>query len=115
MKLANIEDLKWIRVQDFNLITKYLVEQVKGTSFPVERLYAFGDDIARNPFTLLYVLADEHHRIEGFLWASVNPLDQSIMVNIFSLDRDYWDHGYPVYIATEKIEAIAKSLGAYTR
>ena len=80
--MATIDELKWIRIYDFNLIPKYLFDQVKGLNFPMKRVYEFGNDIAKNPFTLLYALADESHRIRGFLWASVNPLDQSIVGNI---------------------------------
>lgn len=109
--VADIDELKWIRISDWNLVPGYLVKQVKGMDFPPERLYAFGEDIARNPFTLLFVLADEHHRIQGFLWGSVNPLDQSIMGHIFSLDKEYQDRGKPIQVAIKKLEEFGRNLG----
>lgn len=82
-------ELKFIRVFDMNLIPRKLMQQVKNQDLNVDLLYSAGEQITGNPFSLLYAIADKESRIVGALWATVAPLENTIWVQILSVDKDY--------------------------
>jgi hypothetical protein len=45
--------------------------------------------IAANPLTLVFVLADDRHKIKGFVWATINPLADSLDISAVSLNKKY--------------------------
>ncbi len=74
----------------FNLIPRYLFEQVKGAEYKVDRLYQFGPLLLASPLTFFYVLVDkESKKVKGVLWAEINPLDEQIKVHVFTVDKEY--------------------------
>jgi len=83
--------LKFIRIFDFNLIPPSLVDQVKPKEYETERLFQLGPHLVSSPFTLLFVLADKDHVIQGFLWAMLNALDQNLYGQVLSVSREYQD------------------------
>ena len=85
------DDLKFIRIQDFNLIPRYLMEQVRGGDAKIDRILQFGSGIAKDPLTLLYVLADQQNKIKGFVWGEIDVFEELIHVNTLSLDKEYQD------------------------
>ena len=91
--------LRFIPVNDFSLIPRGLVEQIKPREYNVERLYELGPEICRNPLNILGVFAPmdesapDHGVVKGFLWAGVNPLDEKIHVYALSLARDRQGRG----------------------
>jgi hypothetical protein len=115
MKEKNkIDDLRWIRVFTPSHIPKYLVEQVRDRDFTVEDFYAYhevncifhGKDGSKlNPFSHLYVLADTENTVKGMLWFCVDPLTKDIIVQTFSMDKDYWGKG----LAVKKLATFMKT------
>ena len=89
--MAKFDELKFIRIYDFNLVPRYLMEQVKGGEVNIDHVIAFGSNLAKDPLTLLYALADGQNRIKGFLWAAVDVFEECIHVNALSVDREYQD------------------------
>jgi len=85
--------LKYIPIFDFFLIPRYLIEQVEPLEFEVDRLYAMSREITANPMNILGAFANENHEVKGFLWANVNPLNNTIYVHILSVDKEYQGRG----------------------
>lgn len=116
MKEKNkVDDLKWIRVFTPSHIPKYLVEQVRDRDFTVEDFYAYheaycqiptSDGIKLNPFSHLYVLANEENTVKGMLWFCVDPLTKDIIIQTFSMDKEYWNKG----LAVKKLAAHMKGI-----
>jgi len=85
-----IKDLKFVRTFGFDLIPRYLFEQVKEIDeATIDRIYKFGPLIGASPLTLLYVLVDEVNKIKGVLWAEVNLIDAIIFIRLLSVDKQY--------------------------
>lgn len=107
-KGKNFQNLKFVRLtqpEQFSLIPRILFEQVKGADFKVDRLYQFGPLLLASPLTFLYVLAEKeqlengHAPVKGILWAEINPLSENLIVNAFSIDKEYQGDG-----AMEKVK-----------
>ena len=92
--------LRWIPQTSFELIPRYLIEQVKpiGGVKP-EKLYQLGPAICKSPFNILGVFvpmdekAEDFGHAKGFLWAMVNPLTEKIDVHMLSIDKEYQGRG----------------------
>jgi len=92
--------LRWIPQDTFNLIPRYLIEQVEpiGGVKP-EKLYKFGPAICKSPFNILGVFVpmneddEEYGNVKGFMWAGINPLTEKIDVHMLSIDKEYRGRG----------------------
>lgn len=116
--MNKIEDLKLIRILDGNLVPRELIEQIKNRQHTVKEFYDFQKD---NIFLLtsegptinhlnhLYVLVDEHNKIKGVLWFTLDG--QQCTIELFSIDRDYWNKGKALNFIYDKIFEIVKPLG----
>ena len=80
--------LKWIPINDFNLIPRSLIEQVEPLDFDVDDLYKIGPLIVQNPLTMLGVFTDKKPLIKGYMWAAINPLTRMINVQHLCVDED---------------------------
>jgi len=120
--MANFDDLEFIRLtrpEQFSLIPTELFEQIKSSSYKVNRLYQFGVVLLASPFTYLFVLADRKtHKIKGVLWSEVNPLSEKMTVFIFSLSREYQQKdglftkgSKPIEKTVEFLRKIQESIG----
>ena len=91
--------LRYIPVPDFALVPRHLIEQVKPMQCSPDRLYRLGHMICRNPFNLLGIFAPmdpqspAFGQVRGFLWATINPLDEKIHVHMLSVDKEYQGKG----------------------
>jgi len=87
------EDLKFVRLTEpgqFNLIPRYLFEQVKDEDLIIDRVYQYGPHSLAHPFTFFHVLVEKDTAlIKGFLWAEIDVYTNILFVNIFSVDREY--------------------------
>ena len=82
-------DLKGIRIFDFNLIPKYLLEQVKGSDINWDTVLKLNNDINSNPLTILYVWADDKNIIKGFLWGELALISERLVMIVLSVDKKY--------------------------
>jgi len=113
----DIDKLRWIRVFTPDHIPKKLVEQVRDRDYSVEDFYKYHqssclvqtqDGIKLNPLSHLYVLADDENLIQGFLWFTVDPLAKDIVVQTYSVEKDYWGGGLAVAKLAKHIKEIKK-------
>jgi hypothetical protein len=101
-------DLKFIRIitpEAFNMIPRYLFEQIKDLGEGenrVDDIYAQGLSILMmpviqggilrvepNPLVHIVVFADDEHVVKGFVWAEIDLVDKHIFVHALSLDKEY--------------------------
>jgi len=107
----SIENLKWVRIFDPVHIPKEYIDQIKHKEFTCEKFYEFISDIALiskedgfviNPYNLLFVLVDDNNRTKGVLWMVIDNLANALVINTFSIDKEYWGNGSAVNFLKEK-------------
>jgi N-acetylglutamate synthase-like GNAT family acetyltransferase len=118
--LVDFSKLQFIRIFDPVHIPVELVEQVRDRKFSVEKFYEYQSIVCvsktehgmvLNPLNLLFVIVNEKKKVIGFLWAVVAPLSQDLVINTFSMHKDYWGKGEAVDLATKKCKEILKESG----
>lgn len=111
----NIKDLRWIRIFTPDHIPHYLIEQVGHRDYSVEEFFKYHHincliqkekGIVLNPFNHLYVLANDKNEVKGMLWFNVDPLSKDIIIQTFSVDKEYWCKGQAVKKLAEHIKQI---------
>src|SRR5512135_2605719 len=90
---ADIRQLEFVRLKIPKLIPKVLIENLKGRSYSVESFYKYQESQKDNPFNFLYALIDENKKIQGYLWAGKDILDEALYINAFSISKEYWGKG----------------------
>ena len=85
--------LKYIPIQNFHLIPRYLFEQIEPLSFDIDRVYQMSDALCQNPFNILGVFADKENIVKGFMWAAYSVLDNKIGVHVLSIDAEFQGRG----------------------
>lgn len=112
--------LNFIRIFDPSHIPVELVEQVRDKKFSVEGFYQYQSIVCVhqtnkgsmiNPLNLLFVIVNEKKKVVGFFWAVVSPLSQDLVINTFSMNKEYWGKGEAVNLITEKCKEILKESG----
>lgn len=115
--MKNCDELRWIRVFTPDHVPHYLVEQVRDRDYSVEDFFKYHQincmsqtekGIQLNPFSHLYVLANPDNQVKGMLWFSVDPLAKDILIQTFSMDKEYWGKGQAVKKLSEHIKKIRK-------
>lgn len=115
----DIEKLQFIRVFTPQHIPKYLVEQVKERDYGVDEFYEFQEinclqksekGPVLNPLNLLYVITNEEKMVKGFCWMIIDPLTKDLVIQTFSMDKEYWGKGRAVELLTRKVKEILKEL-----
>lgn len=117
-EMKKIDCLKWIRVFTPSHIPKYLVEQVRDRDYSVDDFYKYHEVnctmsssdgmIKLNPFSHLYVLANSENEVKGMLWFSVCPLTKDLVIQTFSMDKEFWMKGVAVKKLSKHIKEIRK-------
>lgn len=112
-KQPNIDTLSFVKLKIPKLLPYSLIESVKGRTFTPEQFYTYQENQVKNPYNFLYALVDEDKKIHGYLWAEMNVLDNSLFVNTFSVDKEYWGKGEAIpkvidYLAKLKKETKAE-------
>lgn len=111
----NIEELRWVRVFTPDHIPHYLIEQVGHRDYSTEEFFRYHQincltqgekGIVLNPFNHLYVLADKKNEVKGMLWFNVDPLAKDILIQTFSVDKEYWSKGQAVKKLADHIKQI---------
>lgn len=88
-----IDTLEFVKLKIPKLIPTHLIESVKGRNFTAEQFYKYQEKQVDNPYNYLYALIDEEKKIHGYLWAELNILDDSLFVNTFSINKEFWGKG----------------------
>ena len=112
-----IEKLEFLRIFTPDHIPEHLVEQVRDRDFTVKQFYEFqkicclrqGENgYVLNPLNFLYVITNEKKIPKGFLWAQADPLTKDLVIQTFSMDKEYWNKGKAVKILSKKVKEILK-------
>lgn len=116
-KEPDFDKLRFVRVFTPVHVPKYLIEQIKDRDYDVDDWYEYLEIISLregkngpelNPLSMLYVIVDESNKVVGMLWCDVEVLSKSLVVQIFSIDKDYWHKGKAAKLAADKVKEIAK-------
>lgn len=100
-------------------IPKELIEQLSDREFEVDDWYKYLEAISvrmtptgpeLNPLSYLFVIADEGNKVVGMLWAEVDVLGKTLVIQNFSMDRAYWVRGQAVELLAKKGKELAKEL-----
>lgn len=119
-KEVDFNKLKFIRIFDPGHIPVELIQQVRDRKYDVEKFYEYQSIVCvsktehgliMNPLNLLFVIVNENKKVVGFLWCSVSPLSQDLVINTFSMTKDYWGKGEAVDLVTKKCKEILKESG----
>lgn len=115
--MNKIDELRWVRVFTPVHIPKYLVEQIKKKDFSTEEFYKYQEQLCLrqtpegptlNPFSHLYVLANPENLTKGFLWFTVDPLSKSIVIQTYTVDKEYWGGGGSIKKLSDHIKEIRR-------
>ena len=97
MKKAKGSGLKYVPINDFSLLPRPLVEQIKPKLPDVDRFYnvlrAFSSGQSFWITNFLGVFADHEHVIKGFMWLTLNPITMELHANMLSVDPAYQSKG----------------------
>lgn len=93
MKKAAGTQLTFIPVNDPLLIPEYLVEQIKGREFEVDKFYQLMPIMMRNPFLIFGVFVNKKEEVRGFILGVSSPLDMWLHINMLSIDKEYQRKG----------------------
>lgn len=113
--MKKIEELRWFRVFTPDHVPHYLIEQVRDRDFSVDEFFRYQKINCMtqsekggvlNAFNHLYVLADKVNQVKGMLWFNVDPLSKDIIIQTFSMDKEYWGKGQAVKKLAEHIKGI---------
>ncbi len=88
------EDLDFIHVIQslvINHIPPYLLEQIKGRSWDVDRFLKLAPVLLFNNSTYIWVLTTDKNIIKGVLWSVIDVLSEKLNVIAFSIDEEYED------------------------
>jgi len=113
--MKKIDELRWVRVFTPSHVPHYLVEQIRDRDYSVEEFFKYqqincmmqgNTGIVLNPFNHLYVLADKENLVKGVLWFCVDALSKDILIQVFSMDKEYWGRGEAVKKLADHIKQI---------
>lgn len=115
--MKDINELRWVRVFTPDHVPHYLVEQVRDRDFTVDEFFRYHqincmtqgkEGIILNPFSHLYVLVDPENKVQGMLWFTVDALSKDMVIQTYSMDKNYWGKGFAVKKLSEHIKEIRK-------
>ncbi len=113
--MRKMDQLRWIRSTSPELIPTYLIDQVKHKEYTTEDFIKYQKNVAfvstpegvvLNPFSHLYYLANDENLIKGVLWFCVDPLTKDIIIQTYSVDKEYTKEGG----AVEKLCILIKDI-----
>lgn len=114
-KKNDLDNLRWVRVFSPLHIPRNLIEQVRDRDFSVEDFYKYHECVCLrdtdegptlNPFSHLYVLADKENIIRGVLWFVIDALTKDIVIQTYSIEKNYWEPGKAILKLIDHIKEI---------
>jgi len=106
------DDLTFRVIDDFNLVPRYLFEQVPKRNYDIDNIYRWGPAFMANPFNILFGLYDSDEKMQGVLWCTIDPVVENLCVNIFSVNKKYQDlRGYAIKKTVKFLKQLIKQTG----
>lgn len=100
---------------DASFVPRYLIEQTRDRDYSVENFYKYQQtnclipavgDYKINPFNHLWVLINKANEVKGVLWMVVDSLSHDMVIQMYSIDEEYWNRGYAVKKVSEHVKEI---------
>ena len=100
-----IDDLTWTRLISPQFVPKDLIEQIKHREYSVDDFNKFHSNNCEimidgqkrlNPFSHLYALLDPKFKVRGVLWFSIDPLSKCLVIQTYSVEKEFWGMGKAV-------------------
>ncbi len=88
-----IGNLKVVRINDINLVPRYLLDQVRGREWETDKVVPYLSRALLAGGLNLCVLIDKENVIKGVLLFQPNYLENNIEILILSVDREYQFNG----------------------
>lgn len=113
--MKKIDELRWIRVFTPDHVPHYLIEQIRDRDYTVEDFFKYHQincmtqselGMVLNPFSHLYVLADASNVVQGMLWFIIDPLTKDMVIQTYSMNKEYWGRGLAVKKLSDHIKTI---------
>lgn len=94
-KKAKGTELRWVPIHggQIEMIPRHLLEQIKPRTWEVDRFYRLAGLLKASPFNVMGVFIDKAGIVQGFMWGSINPLDERFYVHILTVDSAYQGKG----------------------
>lgn len=114
-----LEDMRWVRLFSPIHIPPYLVEQLKTRNFEVQDFFRYqeanclmeGDKgPTLNPFNHLYALVNPQNIVRGFFWATIDPLSKDLLIQSFSVAKQFWHQGKAIEKLVKHVKEMQKKL-----
>jgi hypothetical protein len=107
-KVQDVSKLEFVRLKIPRLIPIALIEAVKGRTFTPEQFIKYQEQQIDNPGNFLYALIDSDKKIQGYLWAELNMLDNTLFISTFSIAKSFWGKGAGIQKAIEFVATLKK-------
>ena len=98
-RTSKMDELRWVRLFTGSHIPRYLVDQIAKRDYEIEDFYQFVENnLLRqtqegptlNPLFHLWALVNEENLVRGFLWFTIDPLTKDMVIQVYSVDSNYW-------------------------
>lgn len=115
--MSDLDELRWVRIFTPDHIPRYLIEQLKDREYSTDDFYTYHHincltpEQKLNPFLHLYVLVDPDNIVKGMLWFDVDPLSKDILIQTYSVNKEYWNRGMAVKKLSDHIKEIRRNAG----
>lgn len=115
----SLEDVRWVRLYSPLGIPRRLIEQVTHRDYDVDDFLKLQehactvngkDGISLNPFNHLYALVSEENEVVGYLWFVIDHLSKDMIINTYSVDKEYWGGGRAVKKLHDHLEFLMENL-----
>lgn len=96
---GDINELKWVRLFSTMPVPRYLIEQISKREYGVDDLFNFleinclrqtKEGPTLNPLFHLWALVNPEKQVKGFLWFTIDALTKDIVIQVYSVDSNYW-------------------------
>jgi RimJ/RimL family protein N-acetyltransferase len=113
--MKKTDELRFVRAMSPDIVPHYLIEQVRDRNYSVEDFFKYqqincmsqtAEGFKINPFNHLYVLANPENIVKGVLWMVVDALSKDIVIQTYSIDKEYWNKGYAVKKIADHVKEI---------
>ncbi len=117
---SNLDELRWVRLFTGSHIPRYLVEQIAKRDYEVDDLYTYIEaNVLRptelgptlNPLFHVWALVNPENLVRGFLWFTIDPLTKDILIQVYSVDSNYWGCKDAVYKLVTHVKDLRKRGG----
>lgn len=118
-KEYQIDELRWVRLFSPVSVPKYLIDQIKHKDYTTEDFFKYQEinclisgkeGHVLNPLNHLYALVDPENLVKGVLWFIIDPLSKEMIINTFSVDKEYWGNGKAIDRLANHVKEIKKKL-----